>query len=142
MAEHRCPYHYVEVMACPGGCVNGGGQPRLPSEEGEDLNRFGAQREAVMAQRKLYAAQTIALPEEVVRNLSRSSSSARSALQWQQLEQPPQPPFFSDPRIWRPEAVASGDDDGHHAFHPSSPHPRPQHDAERKKKVKRDLLEW
>lgn len=22
-----CDYHFVEVMACPGGCVNGGGQP-------------------------------------------------------------------------------------------------------------------
>lgn len=25
-------YHFVEVMACPGGCVNGGGQPIQPSE--------------------------------------------------------------------------------------------------------------
>lgn len=24
-------YHFVEVMACPGGCVNGGGQPIVPS---------------------------------------------------------------------------------------------------------------
>eukprot|EP00270_Netrium_digitus_P008319 TRINITY_DN2481_c0_g3_i4.p1 TRINITY_DN2481_c0_g3~~TRINITY_DN2481_c0_g3_i4.p1 ORF type:complete len:387 (+),score=92.71 TRINITY_DN2481_c0_g3_i4:136-1296(+) len=24
----RCDYHFVEVMACPGGCLNGGGQPR------------------------------------------------------------------------------------------------------------------
>ena len=23
-------YHFVEVMACPGGCVNGGGQPHVP----------------------------------------------------------------------------------------------------------------
>lgn len=22
----KCPYHFVEVMACPSGCVNGGGQ--------------------------------------------------------------------------------------------------------------------
>ncbi|MEE9430983.1 MAG: iron hydrogenase small subunit, partial [Melioribacteraceae bacterium] len=21
------PYHFIEVMACPGGCINGGGQP-------------------------------------------------------------------------------------------------------------------
>ena len=21
----RCPYHYIELMACPGGCLNGGG---------------------------------------------------------------------------------------------------------------------
>lgn len=26
------PYDYVEVMACPGGCVNGGGQARRPLE--------------------------------------------------------------------------------------------------------------
>lgn len=25
-------YHFIEVMACPGGCVNGGGQPTQPSE--------------------------------------------------------------------------------------------------------------
>ena len=23
----NCKYHFVEVMACPGGCINGGGQP-------------------------------------------------------------------------------------------------------------------
>jgi len=28
----RCPYHYVELMACPGGCVNGGAQTRPPPE--------------------------------------------------------------------------------------------------------------
>jgi NADP-reducing hydrogenase subunit HndD len=25
-------YHFVEVMACPGGCVTGGGQPIQPSQ--------------------------------------------------------------------------------------------------------------
>ena len=25
-------YHFIEVMACPGGCVNGGGQPHQPAE--------------------------------------------------------------------------------------------------------------
>ena len=24
-------YHFIEVMACPGGCVNGGGQPTQPA---------------------------------------------------------------------------------------------------------------
>jgi NADP-reducing hydrogenase subunit HndD len=24
-------YHFIEVMGCPGGCVNGGGQPRVPA---------------------------------------------------------------------------------------------------------------
>lgn len=26
--SRRCEYDYVEIMACPGGCLNGGGQPR------------------------------------------------------------------------------------------------------------------
>jgi iron-only hydrogenase group A len=26
-------YHFVEIMACPGGCIGGGGQPRLTSDE-------------------------------------------------------------------------------------------------------------
>lgn len=25
-------YHFIEIMGCPGGCVNGGGQPTQPSE--------------------------------------------------------------------------------------------------------------
>ncbi|MEG0492401.1 MAG: [Fe-Fe] hydrogenase large subunit C-terminal domain-containing protein, partial [Clostridia bacterium] len=25
-------YHFIEVMACPGGCVNGGGQPIVPAQ--------------------------------------------------------------------------------------------------------------
>jgi len=27
LVQGRSPYHFVEVMNCPGGCVNGGGQP-------------------------------------------------------------------------------------------------------------------
>ncbi|MCT4543570.1 MAG: NADH-dependent [FeFe] hydrogenase, group A6 [Vallitalea sp.] len=26
------PYHFIEIMACPGGCISGGGQPRLTDE--------------------------------------------------------------------------------------------------------------
>jgi NADP-reducing hydrogenase subunit HndD len=26
----RANYHFIEIMACPGGCVNGGGQPQQP----------------------------------------------------------------------------------------------------------------
>jgi ferredoxin hydrogenase gamma subunit len=29
MAEHDVEYDFVEVMACPGGCISGGGNPRL-----------------------------------------------------------------------------------------------------------------
>jgi NADP-reducing hydrogenase subunit HndD len=26
-------YHFVEIMTCPGGCIGGGGQPRLTNNE-------------------------------------------------------------------------------------------------------------
>jgi len=32
MRSGEAQYHFVEVMACPGGCVNGGGQPIQPSQ--------------------------------------------------------------------------------------------------------------
>ena len=28
LAAGRSPYHFIEVMGCPGGCISGGGQPR------------------------------------------------------------------------------------------------------------------
>jgi iron only hydrogenase large subunit-like protein len=28
MKQNKCPYDYVEIMACPSGCLNGGGQVR------------------------------------------------------------------------------------------------------------------
>lgn len=35
------PYHFIEVMGCPGGCISGGGQPRKTTEEVKKL-RFSA----------------------------------------------------------------------------------------------------
>ena len=29
MKRGRCPYDFVEIMACPGGCLNGGGQVKI-----------------------------------------------------------------------------------------------------------------
>lgn len=31
-------YHFIEVMSCPGGCVNGGGQPHLTAKQREEVN--------------------------------------------------------------------------------------------------------
>jgi iron-only hydrogenase group A len=31
--EGKAPYHFVEIMACPGGCIGGGGQPIPTSQE-------------------------------------------------------------------------------------------------------------
>lgn len=37
-------YHFIEVMACPGGCINGGGQPILMNKEkAEEVMRLRAQ---------------------------------------------------------------------------------------------------
>jgi iron-only hydrogenase group A len=33
ITKEKNKYHYIEVMACPGGCVNGGGQPLQKSEK-------------------------------------------------------------------------------------------------------------
>ena len=32
VAKGEADYHFIEVMACPGGCVNGGGQPIVPAD--------------------------------------------------------------------------------------------------------------
>jgi len=29
----KAPYHFVEIMTCPGGCIGGGGQPRMTTDE-------------------------------------------------------------------------------------------------------------
>lgn len=31
-------YHFIEIMTCPGGCVGGGGQPILSSEERQEID--------------------------------------------------------------------------------------------------------
>nr|XP_060627547.1 cytosolic Fe-S cluster assembly factor narfl-like [Anolis sagrei ordinatus] len=33
----KSPYHYIEVMACPSGCLNGGGQIKAEGETSKDL---------------------------------------------------------------------------------------------------------
>ena len=37
MKRKRCDYDFVEVMACPGGCLNGGAQCR--PEEGQETSK-------------------------------------------------------------------------------------------------------
>jgi NADH-quinone oxidoreductase subunit G/NADP-reducing hydrogenase subunit HndD len=33
VAKGESPYHFIEVMGCPGGCISGGGQPRPTTQE-------------------------------------------------------------------------------------------------------------
>lgn len=47
------PYHFIEIMGCPGGCVAGGGQPYvqpcfLPNEESNILDTYKAKRAAAL----------------------------------------------------------------------------------------------
>ena len=42
-------YHFIEIMGCPGGCVNGGGQPYvrecfLPNEDADIMDTYKAKR--------------------------------------------------------------------------------------------------
>ncbi len=36
--ENKKQYHFVELMGCTGGCVNGGGQPIIPSRINDDID--------------------------------------------------------------------------------------------------------
>ena len=38
---HGSPYHFIEVMTCPGGCIGGGGQPRF-TDDAVRLQRIAA----------------------------------------------------------------------------------------------------
>jgi len=40
-------YHFIEVMACPGGCVNGGGQPHQPAAVCAQVDVRAARAEAL-----------------------------------------------------------------------------------------------
>jgi NADP-reducing hydrogenase subunit HndD len=47
--EGKSPYAFIEVMCCPGGCINGGGQPfvkpnLMPYEDSDILNTYRAKR--------------------------------------------------------------------------------------------------
>ena len=53
--EGKSPYHFIEIMGCPGGCVAGGGQPYvkpcfLPNEDADILDTFKAKRAGALYQ--------------------------------------------------------------------------------------------
>lgn len=37
ISKGESPFHFIEVMACPGGCISGGGQPRPTNDEIREL---------------------------------------------------------------------------------------------------------
>ena len=49
----KSPYVFIEIMCCPGGCINGGGQPYvhptlLPNEDDDILDTYRQKRAAVL----------------------------------------------------------------------------------------------
>ncbi|MBP5289380.1 MAG: iron hydrogenase small subunit [Clostridia bacterium] len=49
----KSKYHFIEVMGCPGGCINGGGQPYvrecfLPNEDLDIIDTYKAKRAAAL----------------------------------------------------------------------------------------------
>lgn len=49
----KSPYAFIEIMGCPGGCINGGGQPYvkpllLPNEEDDILDTYCKKRASVL----------------------------------------------------------------------------------------------
>ena len=41
------PYHFIEIMACPGGCIMGGGQPIKTSKTRMEVDVAGLRRKAI-----------------------------------------------------------------------------------------------
>ena len=51
--EGKSPYAFIEIMCCPGGCINGGGQPYvkplfLQNEDDNILETYRAKRASVL----------------------------------------------------------------------------------------------
>lgn len=51
--EGKSPYHFIEIMGCPGGCVAGGGQPYvkpcfLPNEDDDILDTYREKRASAL----------------------------------------------------------------------------------------------
>ncbi|MDR0855966.1 MAG: [FeFe] hydrogenase, group A, partial [Clostridiales bacterium] len=48
----KAQYHFIEVMCCPGGCINGGGQPLVPSKVRNATDYLSLRRNALYTQDK------------------------------------------------------------------------------------------
>ena len=71
------PYHFIEVMSCPGGCIGGGGGP-IPTDDERRLKRIAA----VLRGRPQHADQEVARKSGgpgALRGLSRKAARATAA---------------------------------------------------------------
>lgn len=53
MKRGKCTYHFVEVMACPSGCLNGGGQIK-----GDETSSLSANKDTLLQVEKVYLSLT------------------------------------------------------------------------------------
>eukprot|EP01119_Soliformovum_irregulare_P000404 TRINITY_DN10278_c0_g1_i2.p1 TRINITY_DN10278_c0_g1~~TRINITY_DN10278_c0_g1_i2.p1 ORF type:complete len:304 (-),score=128.94 TRINITY_DN10278_c0_g1_i2:42-953(-) len=68
LKKSNCTYHYVEVMACPGACLNGGGQVR--PEKNENPKKLLRRVEETYDQQKSgWSGNLAEIPEKSTRNL-------------------------------------------------------------------------
>lgn len=63
-ARTAAPYAFVEIMACPGGCLNGGGQPRP-----DDASRSGARLHSDRVDSAYHAAPVLAEEPALVQDV-------------------------------------------------------------------------
>ncbi|MBE7048890.1 MAG: 2Fe-2S iron-sulfur cluster binding domain-containing protein [Ruminococcaceae bacterium] len=50
--EGKANYHFIEIMACPGGCVTGGGQPIQPAKVMAEIDLKAERAKAIYAEDK------------------------------------------------------------------------------------------
>jgi iron only hydrogenase large subunit-like protein len=86
LKRKKCPYDYVEVMACPSGCLNGGGQLKVESEvKGLVGGSIKAQKTLVAAldiqfhQRAVTSPESSALAADVYKNWVGDTASSAKA---------------------------------------------------------------
>ena len=48
--DGKADYQFIEIMACPGGCVNGGGQPTQPASVRNNVDLKGLRGAALYAE--------------------------------------------------------------------------------------------
>eukprot|EP00467_Chlorarachnion_reptans_P009143 CAMPEP_0114517360 /NCGR_PEP_ID=MMETSP0109-20121206/17849_1 /TAXON_ID=29199 /ORGANISM="Chlorarachnion reptans, Strain CCCM449" /LENGTH=476 /DNA_ID=CAMNT_0001697869 /DNA_START=245 /DNA_END=1672 /DNA_ORIENTATION=- len=78
-----CKYDYVEAMACPSGCMNGGGQ--IKPDSNHSFTNLAQRRDIVRAQTRMYHSQPVRRPEDhkflhTVMNLGEFRSQRIAAL--------------------------------------------------------------
>jgi len=75
----RCPYDYVEVMACPSGCLNGGGQLKAP--KGVTAAQLLEQLELQYFRQQAGLGQTNGPPQEQQQQPQQQYSTAPGSIQ-------------------------------------------------------------